>query len=119
MLLNGLLHLQSARHVSGTYMPIIRSSRLYLYCNGIWCVMPWLLVVGGQVQGSRLCVWDEGSCSSRSDGRYFTVWRNKVIFQNSKNENVTEYTSWKTWCRSIQRIIVIQITSDKLTANIL
>jgi len=26
--------------------------------------MPWLLVVGGQVQGSRLCVRDDESCSS-------------------------------------------------------
>jgi hypothetical protein len=26
--------------------------------------MPWFLVVGGQVQGSRLRVRDEGSCSS-------------------------------------------------------
>ena len=31
-------------------MPIIRSSRRYLCCYRIWCVMPWLLVVGGQVQ---------------------------------------------------------------------
>ena len=47
-------------------MPIIRSSRLYLcYCR-IWCVMPWLLVVGGQVQGSRLCVRDEGNCATES-----------------------------------------------------
>ena len=45
-------------------MPIIRSSRLYLCYYRIWCVVPWLLVVGGQVQGSRLCVRDEGSCSS-------------------------------------------------------
>jgi len=45
-------------------MPIIRSSRLYLCYYRIWCVMPWLLVVGGQVQGSRLGVRDEGSCSS-------------------------------------------------------
>ena len=45
-------------------MPIIRSSRLYLCCYGLRCVMPWLLVVGGQVQGSRLCVRDEGICSS-------------------------------------------------------
>jgi len=45
-------------------MPIIRSSILYLcYCH-IWCVMPWLLVVGGQVQVSRLCVRDGGNCSS-------------------------------------------------------
>ena len=29
----------------------------------IWCVMPWLLVVGCQVQSSRLCVRDEESCS--------------------------------------------------------
>ena len=61
---NGLLHLQSAQHVSGTYMPIIRSSRLYLCYYRIWCVMPCLQVVGGQVQGSRLCIRDEGSCSS-------------------------------------------------------
>jgi len=55
MIPNGLLHLQSAQHVSGTYMPIINSSILYLCYYRIWCVMPWLLVVGGQVQGSRLC----------------------------------------------------------------
>ena len=30
----------------------------------LWCAFPSLLVVGGQVQGSRLCVQDEG-CSSR------------------------------------------------------
>ena len=42
-------------------MPIIRSSRLYLCYYRIWCVMPWLLVVGGLC---RLCVRDEGSCSS-------------------------------------------------------
>ena len=30
MPLNGLLHLQYAQHVSGTSMPIIRSSRLYV-----------------------------------------------------------------------------------------
>jgi len=30
----------------GTYMPIIRSSRLYLCYYHIWCVTPWLLVVG-------------------------------------------------------------------------
>jgi len=45
-------------------MPIIRSSRLYLCYYRIWCLTPWLPVVGGQVQGSRLCVWDEGRCSS-------------------------------------------------------
>jgi len=45
-------------------MPIIRSSKIYLcYCR-ICCLAPWLLVVGGQVQGSRICVRDEGSCSS-------------------------------------------------------
>ena len=45
-------------------MPIIRSSRLYLrYCR-IWCVMPCLLVVGCWEQSSRLCVRDEGNCSS-------------------------------------------------------
>ena len=30
----------------------------------IWCVMHQLLVVGGQVQGSRLCFRNEGSCST-------------------------------------------------------
>ena len=39
-------------------MPIIRSSRLYLCYYRIWRVMPWLLVVGCQEQGSRLCVQD-------------------------------------------------------------
>ena len=33
---------------------IVRNSRLHLCCYRIWCVMPWLLVVGGQVQGIRL-----------------------------------------------------------------
>ena len=48
-------------------MAIIRSSRLYLcYCR-VWCVMPWLLLVGGQVQGSWLCVRDEGSCRTAPD----------------------------------------------------
>jgi len=43
-------------------MLIIRSSRLYLcYCR-VWCVMPWLLVVGCYEQSSRLCVRDEGNC---------------------------------------------------------
>ena len=45
-------------------MPIIRSPRLYLCYYLVWCVMPWLLVVGGQVQGSSLCVRNEGNCSS-------------------------------------------------------
>jgi len=43
-------------------MPIIGSLRLYLCCYRIWCVMPWLLVVGSQVQSSRLCAHDEGNC---------------------------------------------------------
>jgi hypothetical protein len=55
MTLNGLLNLWSALHISGTYMPIVRSSRLYLGYK-MWCVVPKLLVVGRQVQGSRLCV---------------------------------------------------------------
>ena len=44
-------------------MPIIRTSRPYLCYYRFWCAMPCLLVVGGQVQNSRLCVQDEG-CSS-------------------------------------------------------
>jgi len=44
-------------------VPIIGSSRLHVYLcyYRIWCVMPWLLVVGGQVQGSMhsllSCTW--------------------------------------------------------------
>ena len=49
-------------------MPLIRGGykcpRLHVCCYRIWCIMPWLLVVGGQVQGSRLCVRYEGCCSS-------------------------------------------------------
>ena len=33
-------------------------------CVSLLCAMPWLLVVGGQVQGSRLCVRNKGCCSS-------------------------------------------------------
>ena len=62
MPLNGLLHLQYAQRVSDTFMPIIRSSRLYVRYYRLWCAIPWLLVVGGQVQGSRLCIRDEGYC---------------------------------------------------------
>ena len=43
-----------AEHVSGTSMSIIRSSRLYVCYYCLWHAMPLLLVVGGQVQGSRL-----------------------------------------------------------------
>ena len=39
------------------------SSILYVYYYRLWCAMPWLLVVGGQVQDSRLCVRNEGCCS--------------------------------------------------------
>jgi len=58
------LFIALVKQVSGTYMPIVRSSRLYLCYYQTWCVIPCLLVVGGQVQVSRLCVRDEGSCSS-------------------------------------------------------
>jgi hypothetical protein len=34
-------------------MPIVRSSRLYVCYYRLWCAVPWLLVVGGQMQGSR------------------------------------------------------------------
>jgi hypothetical protein len=62
MLLNGLLHLESAQHVTGTSMFIMMSSRLHVcYCR-IWCIIPSFLVVGGQVQGGR----DKGSCSKSS-----------------------------------------------------
>ena len=40
-------------------MPIIRSLGLYLCYYCIRCVTPWLLVAGGQKQGSRLCIRDE------------------------------------------------------------
>jgi hypothetical protein len=35
-------------------------ARDYTCSYNMWRVVPWLLVVGGQVQGSRLCVRDEG-----------------------------------------------------------
>jgi len=39
MSLNALLHLCYALHVSGTSIPIIRSSRLYVcYCR-LWCAV--------------------------------------------------------------------------------
>jgi len=39
MPLNDLLHLQYAQHVSGTSMPVIRSSRLYVCYYLLWCAM--------------------------------------------------------------------------------
>jgi len=54
-------------------MPIIRCSRLYLCYCCIWCVMPWLLVVGCYEQSSRLCVWDEGYCATRTDKIFINV----------------------------------------------
>ena len=47
-----------------TFMHIIRSSRLYMCYYRLWCAMLWLLVVGSQVQGSRLGVRDEGCFST-------------------------------------------------------
>ena len=49
-------------------MATVRSTRLYVCYYRLWCAMPWLLVVGGQVQSSRLCFRDEGCC-----GRMGTV----------------------------------------------
>jgi len=54
--------------------------RLYLCYCCVWCVMPWLLVVSGQVQGSRLCVRDEGNCAT---GDTFWEMRRYVISNNS------------------------------------
>jgi len=39
MSLNALLHLWYAQHVSGTSMPIIRSSRLYECYYRLWCAV--------------------------------------------------------------------------------
>jgi hypothetical protein len=39
MSLYALLHLWYAQHVSGTSMPIIRSSRLYVCCCHLWCAV--------------------------------------------------------------------------------
>ena len=47
-------------------MAIIRSLRLYVCYYCLWCAVSWLLVVGGQVQDSRLCVQDEGCCTTGS-----------------------------------------------------
>ena len=60
MALYALLNLCYTQHVTGTSMPIIRSSRLYVcYCR-LWCAV---LGCRGQVQGSRVCVQEEGCCS--------------------------------------------------------
>ena len=45
-------------------MPILRSSRLYMCYYRLCCAMPWLLVVGGEMQDNRLCVQDEGYCAT-------------------------------------------------------
>ena len=106
-----LLLSQSAQHVSGTYTPIIRSWRLYLCYYRIWCGMPCLLVVGGQVQGSRLCVRDKRNCATRHaclsvcppewifkkfDIWVYFVWKSvyemQVLINSGKNNG---YFTWR------------------------
>ena len=48
-----------------TLCPSSGARDYYVSYYGLWCAMPWLLVVGGQVQGSRLYVRDEGLCFSK------------------------------------------------------
>ena len=48
-----------AQHVSGTSVPIIRRSRLYVCYYCLWCAMLCCWLLGGQVQGIRLCVQEE------------------------------------------------------------
>ena len=84
-------------------MPIVRSSRLYICHYRLWCTMPWLLVVGGQVQGSRLCVRDEGCCSTAVEqhpNMIDTVWRVSV--------SVTLWIQWSLlWHRhSLESVCV-------------
>jgi len=58
-----MLYCTYAQHVSGTSMPIIWSSRLYMLLAPMVC-SAWLLVFGCQVQGSRLCVQEKGCWTS-------------------------------------------------------
>jgi len=55
MSLNALLHLRYAQHVSGTSMPIIRSSRLYVCYYRLWCTVLgcWLSGVRCRTSGCR------------------------------------------------------------------
>ena len=56
-------------------MPIIRSSRLYLCYCCMWCVMPWLLVVGCWEQSSRLCVRDGGNCATAVSSSWWWAYK--------------------------------------------
>ena len=47
-------------------MPIIRSSIRVCVLSPPMVCSAWLLVVGGQVQGSRVCVQEEGCCTTAS-----------------------------------------------------
>ena len=57
-------------------MPIIRSSRLYVCYYSLWCAMPWLLVVGGQMHDSRhsllSCTWPPTDKHTSSHLQYNT-----------------------------------------------
>ena len=95
-------------------MPNIRSSRLYLCYYRIWCVMPWLLVVSGQVQGNRLCVRDVGRCSSSFShpGRTAPDRRppvTKVLHTMCGNNTSIVSSSWWWACKCPKH--VEQITS--------
>jgi len=41
-------------------------TRDYMCYYGLWCAMSCLLMVGGQMQGSSLCVGNEGFGSTRA-----------------------------------------------------
>jgi len=63
-------------------MPIIRSSRLYVLLPPMVC-SAWLLVVGGQVQSSRVCVQEEGCCTSCRERNVIVIWSPLVSVLNS------------------------------------
>ena len=78
-------------------MPIIRSSRLYVCYYRLWCAVLWLLVVGGQVQGSRLCVRDEGCCASNipHSERMVCGFPSKPAYQTVTYTHRVTYTRYR------------------------
>ena len=80
----------------------------------IWCVMPWLLVVGDQVQGSRLCVRDGGSCSSSFPHPWWWAYKcPKHVEQIVSAINHSVASSWFSSLRT-QVLLCLAMLSGRL-----
>jgi len=70
-----------------------------------------LLVVGGQVQGSRLCVQAEGFCTSCSIPRAATYWYKYMCFEansfQSKHNIISQENVISIYCKYLTYVYML------------